>query len=330
MNKKLYWIENARTAALISVILLHVAGQGLYSKTPVPAPAWVVAAFFESFRFGVPVFIMITGALVLSKEIEVVQFYKTRFHKIVLPFITFSLIYIAATFGIEKLISEGLTQDLIWYTYKGFINGAFYHLWYVYLLINLYVITPILQIIIKRLDKKNLEILLGIWLIYIISYGYNSGGLFDNKLIMNFLGYTGYYISGYYVLKYLKPSRLLGILLFTAGLLSTFVLTYSSKTLTYYEYNTLNVFFEAAGMFIFLKAAKKNYKLRKTRNFINKYSYTVYLLHAMILLIMIRCGVTWDFYHPAVGILISTLLCLVLSVFVASILKQIPFIKNIT
>lgn len=328
--EKIGWLENARVLAILSVIVVHVAGPAVYSKSPLTETEWLAASFFEAIRFGRPAFIMISGALFLQAQTINRAFFKRRFYKIILPFLFFSLLYSAATFGAGRILSEGISLQLVVHIYNSLLNGAFYHLWYIYLLIALYIITPLLQFLIHRLGKRGIEYLLLVWLLFITVYGYGLLNIPANG-VLNFLGYTGYYILGHYLFNYCKGSKLLGISMLLTGLAVTFWFSYNNKTTAFYELNTLNIFLQGCGFFVFMKAAHlKNDKLLNSRNFINRYSYTIYLLHPLILVIMIRCGITWNFAGPFMGIIISVAVCLLISLFTAFILKKIPVVKHFT
>ena len=63
------WISNSRVLATVCVVLLHVASSVLYKYNQVPNSHWWIGNVYDSFvRFSVPLFLMITGALLLGRQ----------------------------------------------------------------------------------------------------------------------------------------------------------------------------------------------------------------------------------------------------------------------
>src|ERR1700749_2914497 len=89
------WISNLRLLALYAVIILHCSSPLLAGYGKVPASDWWVGDFFNAItRFAVPVFVMITGALLLNRDYEIGDFLKKRLTRVVVPFLFWSLVYI--------------------------------------------------------------------------------------------------------------------------------------------------------------------------------------------------------------------------------------------
>src|ERR1700750_3205314 len=89
------WISNLRLVALYAVIILHVTSLLLMQYGKVSISDWMVADFFNAVvRFAVPVFVMVTGALLLHREYEIGDFLKKRLVRVVIPFLFWSLVYV--------------------------------------------------------------------------------------------------------------------------------------------------------------------------------------------------------------------------------------------
>src|SRR3989304_5868153 len=81
------WLDNARISAIFAVVLLHVA-YGVVIENDIGTNYWWFANIFDSSaRWCVPVFVMISGALLLdsSKNEDSLTFYKKRLSRILLP-----------------------------------------------------------------------------------------------------------------------------------------------------------------------------------------------------------------------------------------------------
>ena len=138
MNKKSIWLDTVRVFATFAVILLHVSAPILYKYGEVPNTIWNIGNFYDSIvRSSVPLFFMISGALLLRIDYSLFDFLKKRFVRIIPPFIFWSLVYIIvdtfilgdqaySIFEIFKLIAVNL------------IIGSKFHLWFIYTLLGIY------------------------------------------------------------------------------------------------------------------------------------------------------------------------------------------------
>src|SRR3984885_4937243 len=128
------WISNLRLIALYAVVILHCTSPLLMGFGKVPMADWWEADFLNALvRFAVPVFVMITGALLLGREYEIGDFLKKRLTRVVIPFLFWSLVYIWYSWYIEDITFDAN----IWFDVKEVLHllkiGASYHLWYVYM-----------------------------------------------------------------------------------------------------------------------------------------------------------------------------------------------------
>lgn len=333
MNK-IEWVENLRVIATITVIVLHVAGPGVVSLGSVSMLDWNIANFFDGFaRFCVPVFIMITGSFILNKDYELKDFFKNKLSRIIIPFLIFSFIYIIDSYGFQKLIYNHDIKEFGLFTLQNLIYGSSFHLWYIYMLIGLYIISPIIRVYVKNASKSNLGYFLIAWLIFVTIHGYALNNYIPSFQISIFANYTGYFVLGYYLSKYPLNSPKLGWLLFITGSLLTIVGTYffSVKQNQFYEmfynYNTLNVILQSVGIYtILFNSTIKNKALSKLRDIISKNSFNIYLVHILILSKI--APLTWNYINPLVGIITTTLVCLFISTIVSMVLKQIPIVNR--
>lgn len=335
MNK-IEWIENLRVIATIAVIALHVSSSGVAGIGNISMLDWNISNLINgSTRFCVPVFIMITGTFILNKDYNLKDFFKNKLSKIIIPFLIFSFIYVIDNYGLEKLIQNHDLKEFGQFTVKSLINGSSYHLWYIYMLIGLYLITPIIRVYVKNASKSNLQYFLICWIIFITVYGYEWDGYLPKFQLSIFVGYTGYFILGHYLSKYPLNSPKLGWLLFLTGSIITIAGTYyySVKQNKFYEmfysYNNLNTLLQSVGLYTLLyKSTLKNKVLSTIRDLISKHSFNIYLIHILIITKLAENGIHWSLMNPLVGITVTTLACLFISLLISVILKKTPIINR--
>lgn len=202
MKKRILYLDILRVIACFAVIMIHVTVSN-WNTTSVYEFEWKVFNFYYlSFRFCVPVFVMISGVFFLEpdKNIDLKKILNNIL-RIVQVFIFWSLIY--ETYSV--VVKRG-TINLIF-----FINIIYghYHMWFLFMIVGLYIITPFLREIAK--DKRLIEY----FIILSFIFGYLVNFLMFipkmntiieviiNKMNLFFvLGYTGYFFTGYYLNKY--------------------------------------------------------------------------------------------------------------------------------
>ena len=225
MKTRIYYLDALRCAAAVLVIVLHAATPYQASTAAYGKPGWVLCLFLNPLcRCGVPLFLMISGRLLLGDpaSADVAGFYKKRLPRLVIPLLFWSAVYYVATalyHGAPLSLGEFLAQLAD--------SGTSYHMWYIYQLLGLYLLTPFLRCIVAQCTAKQLWVLLAVILFpttvrpllntVLPIYLHLFGVLVE--------GYAGYYLLGYLLgaadLK--KGSRVLiyclGLAGFAAGVL---------------------------------------------------------------------------------------------------------------
>ena len=317
--------------ATIAVIVLHVTSNYAAHFDKVPLNRWEVANFMDSaVRFCVPVFVMISGALLLPKEEDYFVFIKKRFTRILLPFLFWSVIYIA--FLVKSSDSLSAIAKI---AAKGLLKGASFHFWYVYMILGVYLFIPILSRWIAKAKEYEIQIFLGIWIItlFIDKYPREAFSKFE---LMYFSKYIGYLVLGYYLStkKFTDRSKTIfvSLLLLVMGIISTFMLThyYSAKaqiTVTvFYDYLTPNVMLSSLCIFLLVK----NMKLSNSVfiNAVDKLSFGIYLVHILVLSKIVGQINFLETMPMAGTIAVKSLLCFSLSFTIIYLLNKIPFLKK--
>jgi surface polysaccharide O-acyltransferase-like enzyme len=158
-----HWVDLTRAAAMVLVVVIHVSGQLTNAWGQIPNTQWIIADVYGGIaRISVPLFFMISGFLLLPRPESLRAFYTRRMPKVVIPFVAWSLIYLAwFCGGHPNTCTPGLVQQLL------FVQGTYYHLWFLYVLISVYLILPVLRLMIRpEVDQRILWYLIGLWLIF--------------------------------------------------------------------------------------------------------------------------------------------------------------------
>ena len=331
---KIFWIENLRALACITVILLHLSGPWLTQLQGVNVKVWSIVAIIHSItRFCVPVFLMITGTLLLNRNYNVFDFYRSKMIRVIRPLLYWSIFYIALFISFD--IHSGKLYSIIdvgLFVFNSLIYGAAYHFWYLYLLLSLYLFIPLFANYYVRLNKKQIELILVFWIIILI-----SAQVFEQNMILHYLrltfGYFGYIVLGNYLYNFEIDKRLnntLAILSLILGFILTFYpvyITYIQKETVasqWFYYLNANVAFISIG--VFLLAKNLNFKLNVITS-IAKHSFGIYFIHLFYIMFLNKIALPIQFLSLPVQLFVNTFLVLALSYTSILLLNRVPSIK---
>lgn len=329
-------IDDLRFIATIGVILLHTSAGMLPIYGKIPDEYWLIGLFYNAItRFCVPMFVMISGALLLSRTYKTTDFLRRRFVRILLPFLFYATIYLAYHLIIRQLYGHhnSTIETFDWLKNK-IIGGVSYHFWFVYLILSLYLIIPTLGSWVRNRSEKTILIILFIW------FAYNIIQLFSLKISFLFsqtLNYIGYLLLGYYLsAKHFRnnnQTKKIGVILFIISYLVTFSMMaiHLPKLNAIYGNFSPTIIFMAIGAYIFFKNTfiKNSYWL-SIRALVCRHSFGIYLIHILILKWLSITHIHWNFTHPAIAIPITVLLTLTLSTLFVFLISRMPYGKYIS
>ena len=299
---RIYALDAIRFMALFLVVLLHSAGSYFIDQS---SGALVVNTQTEPIvdiasigRVGVPLFVMISGYLLLPIQISNREFFSRRFSRVIIPLLFWSVVY--AVFESFVFSDAGVVQ-CIKYILHIPINFVTSHLWYVYMLIGLYLLAPIISPWIEKAGKKEMTFFLTLWLLCTLStYIYLR---FQNILgevswnqystIYYFQGFVGYFVLGTYFKKFGMISFRFAFFIFAFGYLMTIMLmhvgiSFLAKEVlfnTIWNYCSFNIALMAVGLFgIIYHCSNKTSFCRKSFVVdVSQRSYGIYLAHIIVL-----------------------------------------------
>lgn len=337
------YFDYLRVFAVFAVIIIHLSAQN-FESTDVNGFAWQTFNFFNSMaRWSVPVFVMISGALFVGREIPVKTLYTKYVLRMVISFLAWSVVYAVFSGGYAHKI------DLI----IELLHGH-YHMWYIPMIIGLYISVPVINKIAENETVMKYYLALAFVFAFLVPWITTLAYDFAHQLIvtgvaalrldidymyMNIvLGYAGYFILGYYLNKAVLGKRqriviyLTGIIGFvlTIGLDSAASLKVQKPWGNYYGYFNVNVLLECIGVFVWFKYRKYtwtgwNLFVQK----LSKYSFGAYLVHLLVLeQLNDRFGLNSLSFHPVIAMICLGGFVFAVSFFISALLNQIPIVKK--
>ena len=159
----IYWADLIRVVAIYLVVLIHVSGQLTNVWGKIPVAQWFIADIYGGVaRISVPLFFMISGYLLLPRSESLGSYYRKRMPKVVIPFIVWSVIYLSLfCAGQPNVCTQSYLLQFI------LLKRTYFHLWFLYSLIGIYFIIPLLRLMIRpEMDRKFLWYLIVLWVIF--------------------------------------------------------------------------------------------------------------------------------------------------------------------
>lgn len=341
-------VDLVRTVAIVLVILLHASTESYTSvalMTDQNVQIWFASNFYDSIaRVCIPLFVMLAGALMLqpSKADEPLrQFYRKRWDRLGLPFILWAIIYFAwaALVNGKQLTLQSVTQ--------GVLTGPYYQFWFVYLLIGLYLVTPLLRVALKHASRHILNYTLVVWFVgtAVMPLLTLFGSYYLNANFFIFTGWIGYYVLGIYLTaaNIKRPLLYIGLI---GGLLWTIVGSYlivatlgERFSQFFYDGFSINMIVASASLFMLLLTVSpqtlqtKYPKGNRVLRIISANTLPIFFLHVMVLESLqygffgFTLGITS--MNPFIAIPLSTSLTLLICLAIIIPLKRLPYVKKL-
>ena len=339
-KKHIFYFDALRALAIICVILIHIFDVGtrdivIKDYGMVPSLNWFICCIMiNCFRIGVPIFLMLSGALSLGRDWTIKEFLSKRLPRIINPFI-FWVVFSSIIVYIISIFTPLVTVDgLFSLIYMGFTGRPpyFFQNWFFWMILGTYLIMPIYNKWIKNSKLTELEYFLAIWLITCI-FDFTLNMEFPVK-ISYFTSPIGLVVLGYY-LRYTErkifTNKIVPILLIILPCIAMVTLSYlfSSTELIYkFERYTIFVSLEAAGVFLLFRNANFDAKgcLEKVISKIAQYSYGIYLAHVAVLILCKR--LIPNIFPYTLWTLILFLLVLLIPMTLLYLFSKVPVLKN--
>ena len=271
-KSRIFYLDLVRALAIVLIILVHVLRKFCEFST-VGSENWNFSSPLMSIAImGVPLFLMISGTLLLNKDIELEDFLKRRFTRILIPFFFWGLLL-----PIHKMI--WLAEPWTFHNYVVLFIKEEY--WYVWMLIGVYLAIPIINTFIQEYKMKGVEYFLIVWIFIMIlqTLGYYP---FYQLRIVFFGCYIGFLLLCYWVSnkklnisdkKLMLSGIMICILCIIIQIYQIVTLSPITGKITYFGYLTIVTAIESAGLFMAFK-----YFSSYCESNINSFSNKVYSL----------------------------------------------------
>jgi surface polysaccharide O-acyltransferase-like enzyme len=299
-------LDLLRVIAIYMVMQIHTGEFEYISPTGTvlhTAGSWAVGWTNSLLRVCVPLFVMITGFF-LFPIADQRRFFRRRLTRVLIPFVVWCTVYAFYYYaqGTTTLRATLLNIAHIPVNYGTEVG----HLWFVYMLMGIYLIAPVLSPWIVAASRKSMELFLLLWgmtllLPFIHLYAPEVWGeCYWNATptLYYFSGFVGYVVLAMYIKRFhMAPSRRLDLIAIgmviagfaatAGGFLSRLHYENEVKSLELtWNFTTLNVAIMTAGLFILfrnLHADRQDNTLWRLIDDLSRMSYGMYLAHIIVL-----------------------------------------------
>jgi surface polysaccharide O-acyltransferase-like enzyme len=339
------WADLIRVVAIYLVVVIHVSGQLTEAWGKIPTDQWIIADVDGGIaRVAVPLFFMISGYLLLPRSESLGNFYAKRMLKLLVPFVVWSLIYLGWYCGTHP---NTCTLAVVWELLMP--PGAYYHLWFLYAMLSIYLVLPVLRLMFgPDTEKKILWYLILLWLVFqpILATANKFWNLDIRFAPPLTTGFVCFFLLGY-LLGEIPLSRarvILSAVAWVIGMLATIIGTYFLTRASgqfdgfFYDFVSLNVILASAATFLLLRwlSDRKPFTSPKalliTRSLATA-AFGIYLIH--VLVIEVLSGwlpfVTINSFmgHALWSILLVSTLVFLVSFLFTRFLQRIPILRYI-
>lgn len=341
---RLIGLDLLKIVSALMIILIH-SSANIYNNHTVGTSMWFSGIILNTIpRFAVPTFLMISGALLLKKNME------PRNALIKAIYVGFALVVWSISYIVVKRIlwNEGnIIYDILSIPFKIGPSG---HLWYGYLIVWIYIFLPILKSLYDSIDKK-----LRLYFVFfglfvpsildgIISYFSIDGVILERPTFIYLnLGYIAIIFLGRIIYENRnKVGVLTALLLSVTGFAITMIVSVeiSERTGTsvhtfFFETQISNIMYAAGVMLLFSKIKLKNLNglIRSGIIKLSKLSLGIYFSHSLL---MWAIGESIDIggIHLNIGNSVSDCIAFVVITFIGTVvmiapLSNIPFLKKL-
>lgn len=332
LKKRFLWADIVRIIAIFFVL----AGHSATFNDSVNFSNVIDLVSFSIYKTCVPLFVMLSGALLLTKRVNgYTDFIKKRLSRY-LPAWLFWSVVTALTFMIGK--------ELNLLSFISQFKSAILSFWFLPMLTCLYLLTPIIIRLVTNLAFTNISLLLFLWFLAVslLPFTVNSPAFplyIDNSLLTQTVRFFGYFVFGYYLTKYkffqsIRNKTLTGI--FLLGLVYSVYMTLNRNGSgeLYFSYHSPGIVLESVCAFLLIKKITEKHKDTTNRVAgklivsLSTVSLGIYLVH-LIIKNNVLSAYGFPFNFPLLPSFFNGSILFVISYIVIIFLEKVPFIRKI-
>lgn len=333
------WVDFVRVVAAILVIVVHVTTHYFEQFSPeFSFASWLTATAFASVaRICVPLFFLLTGYLLLRPDISACHFWRRRLRKLCVPWLFWSVVFIAYRCLHHKNQISGLSALRLFLA-----DEVYYHLWFFYVMSGICLAIPFLAPLLKPGYQRLFQTACLFWCVTVVIIP-TAGHLLSDLTCTNCViaidvpvltGFIGFPMLGVLLGQMdLNRGRIrLAIILMCSSICTTFFLTVwqclrSEKAVeTFFSYLDPAVVTASCAAFYLCRCMKVT-RVHAVSRIFAPLTLGVYLIHPLVLE-SVEQFVYSRFTNSLYGIPILTCVVMLTSLLIVRILHLTPVLRQ--
>lgn len=289
MNKRIEQVDFIKALSIIGVVVIHITATPLLKGQLSVNGYRLYLLLNQIARISVPAFLFASAFTLTASEEHIkhnyFQFLYKRLKRILLPYLIWCFIYTIYTNASLKPLN--FIKTLFWET-------PFYHLYFIPLIFQFYLLFPIFKKIFKSTIGMCAALCINLYFFYIINISNQMPDLLlDKKWLYFWIFYIAFGIWFYYhyeqIVELIRKARYLIIVIFPISIAGVFI----DSILLQHKYNSIDrtTTFQRPAILVyfvlfilFAWCVKVSYIFVKDAiKVISKYSFEIYLSHALFL-----------------------------------------------
>lgn len=339
-NVYFYELNFIRAFACLCVVMVHVSADVYYYKGA--QLTWSLQFFNQMARFGTPLFAFLSGFLLYNQlkngRFKLSNFLKSRCTKIVLPFLIWSVIYVCVKRYDDQITLPHVDQpeEVKQFLYTFLTGGTYYHLYFIALVLQFYILFPFLRFISSKNSLIILTVISFLLNYFFVQFPIDFGTGFVHEFINSkvfILHWIFYFILGGLFVHYwesmthwMKENQgtalLLGLIVFVGGMIEYSFVDWIQSNRIMNMFNVPLLVVALSGLYYKLSILPV---IRNTMIKLGNLSMGIYLTHPLILFILYRLDVVEFLYTRDRYLPILFTLTVLLSVLLVMIISKLPF-----
>lgn len=344
--KRIVWLDQLRIFGIFSMMVVHVAVAFWFHEPVATYRFLVLNAYNELLRYCVPVVVMVSGVFMLdpARNVTLRSVLKKNLPRIFVSLVFWTLLY-GAVRAVWRMAAEGFTAQ-VFFSYVFDFIGPKAHLWFLYMIAGLYLATPLLRVVTRDDRLMRYFLLLSVLFAFLLPTVRLIPGADRflqpvTSIACDYvLGFTGYYVLGFYLYKREITARFeaavygLGLLgaLMTAGGSALLSLRQNAPYYGFESFMTMNQLAVCAALFVFFKQRVSKWRIlpRRERRIlhVSEHSFAMYLVHALINEFFIAVGFNSRLFNALFSVPVIAVIVFLLSYAAAVALRRIPFARK--
>lgn len=281
-RKRVFYLDFIRVVALFCIVWCHT-NNVVFDSYLMEKAKWFLG------KCGVPLFFVVSGYLAFPLIKPLSEYFKGKVRRVVVPFIVWVLLYALVEFFQGNPVC--VNGDIL--------NEGSAHLWFIYVIMGLYLVVPIIDPFLRAVSAKVLKLYLVLWMLTgvfpLLQHVFNPPFNEHNWMytLYHFYGYTGYFVLGYYFKRFGEQTRLLDLktsaffIIVSILLTGAYFFVFKCTTVLTSDYKGIPIILYSIAMFAMLKKVAIYIEHSRWNNFITSLSinsFGIYLFHMLVVM----------------------------------------------